>query len=134
MNCSKDSDHAFGAVERVLGEAGFEHFVGADVVDDDFVLLLDVDDGFAQLGVVEGFDGVLNDLVRAALSSCSVSGLSHPGRCQIGFGLLDVPVRIEGFDDLVAEILDAEAAGQLPNLLVVLRAHAVFHAREAAGQ
>lgn len=55
-------DHAFGSGQGVVREAVFEDFVGADVVDGDLVLALQLGEEFAELGIVQRGDGLSQDL------------------------------------------------------------------------
>lgn len=128
-------DHAFGAVQRIPGEGALQHLVGADGVDNNLVLLLDLVDGLAQFRVVERLHGILDDLVpggvqRPLRDRAVVIG----GAVEVGPGLFDVPVGIQGLDDAVAEFLNAGAAGELADLFVILGLHAVPHARKPPGE
>lgn len=56
-------DDAFGAFEGLDTEPGFDDVILADVVDGDFVVLFDLDKKLTELGIVKGFDGVLDAIV-----------------------------------------------------------------------
>ena len=63
-----------------LGEAGFEHLVLRDGVDDLFVLLLELDEQLAQLGVGEGLDRGLRRAGGTPGSPAAWSGSSASTR------------------------------------------------------
>ncbi len=85
---------------------------GLTMVDDDFVLLLDVVDGFAQLRVVEGLDGLLHDFLSGLVQRLVRDRLIVVrGPAQVLIGLFDVAIGVEAFDNSSAEFLDSEATG-----------------------
>ena len=126
------SDDAPGAVGGRGAEAGFDDLVLADVVDGDLVFLFHLDQEIAELGIVQGFDGFLNDLGSECFEFvCLRHGF--PGFALLNPGYID-GVGVEGLDHAAAEVLDAVAARCGANSLVVLLAHAVLHAGQAAGE
>ncbi len=130
MNCSKDCDDGARTGPRVGAEAGFEHLVLADIVDDLFVLLLDLEQEFAELRIVEAAWRLL-DQRCGCLLNLLLARLIGPN-CSLG--PLFMPVWIDRVDELPAEVFEREAAAGFADGLLVFLRDAVLQAGQPSGE
>lgn len=88
-----------------------------------------VGEWFAEFWVVQRFDGTLHDVAALRFAFVRLRR-GFPGFAALNPGYID-PVRVEGLEDAVGQVFDAEAAAGGTNSFVVVGADAVFHAGES---
>ena len=118
-----------GAGQGIGAEACLDDLVLAHMVDGEFVLLLDVDEEFPELRVLEWPRSLLKNRGRCLLNLL----LGRLVRAELLPRPLFLPIGIDRFDQSAAQVLERVTATRFHNRLVVCFRDAVLHAGEAAG-
>ena len=122
--------HDGAGTSKGLGAEGcFDDLILADVVNRQFVLLLDLNEEFAEFRILKRLDRFLNQrggyLLNLLLARCV--------RAELLGGSLFLPIGIDRFHETPAQVFEREASAGFTNGLSIFLRDAMSHAGQSSG-